>query len=681
MTSHRKYLTGVILAASVLLLTIPILASPKDSREVVISEIAWMGTTDSYTDEWIELYNNTGSPIDLTGWSLSAADGTPSIALSGTVPAGGHFLLERTDDNSVPGVAADQIYAGALGNDGENLFLRDGVSSVIDQVDCSSGWFAGHADGRVPMTRSALSGDGSQSSSWTHSPRCGTVTNSAGVSKTCTLTITSVGHDLDYAVYFNERATTASTTTTSHTSIEDALLGLIDGASTSIGIALYGLNRQSVVDALVAAHNRSVAVRVVGDDEAMMGEYSASYQELISAGITVMTDTTTSKIQHNKFLVVDSNIVWTGSTNFTDTGLTLNANNAIVITDTTLASIYTTEFEEMWAGAFHEAKTDNTAHILDYDGTQVEVYFSPTDLVAFEVWGELATVDQSMQFAMFFWTDQMLADRTIDRLNSGAEVYGVWDQLGAASPSSVDETLAGAGAQISIEDFAGKVHHKFAVIDVNSSDPMVVLGSYNWTGSGAYDNDENTLIIHDQDLAQIYYQEWLKLWSALEPKDVYLPLVLRVFPPPTPTPTSTPTPSPTDTPTSTATNTPLPTETNTPTPTNTPPPGTAGNIVITNIFYDGIQGSQEPDEYVEIRNDDTKAIQLQGWTLRDVANHIYTFPNHVMQPGQVCRIYTNESHPEWCSFNYGNGSAIWNNGGDCAYLRDSTDTEIDTYCY
>ena len=87
--------------------------------------------------------------------------------------------------------------------------------------------------------------------------------------------------------------------------------------------------------------------------------------------------------------------------------------------------------------------------------------------------------------------------------------------------------------------YMGKVHHKFAVIDMHGSDPTVILGSYNWTGSGAYDNDENTLIIHDQVLAEVYYQEWLELWSALGP-DIYLPLVLRVFPPPTPTSTSTP---------------------------------------------------------------------------------------------------------------------------------------------
>jgi len=52
-----------------------------------------------------------------------------------------------------------------------------------------------------------------------------------------------------------------------------------------------------------------------------------------------------------------------------------------------------------------------------------------------------------------------------------------------------------------------------------------------------------------------------------------------------------------------------------------------------------------------------------------------------MTTGQVCRVYTNQSHPEWCGFNYSSGSAIWNNGGDCAYLRNSVGAAIDTRCY
>ena len=115
-----------------------------------------------------------------------------------------------------------------------------------------------------------------------------------------------------------------------------------------------------------------------------------------------------------------------------------------------------------------------------------------------------------------------------------------------------------------------------------------------------------------------------------------------------------------------------------PTPKPTQPLKTTGNIVIVTIHYDGT-GSSEPDEYVEIRNDDTKSIQLNNWTLSDTASHVFTFPSFVMEPGKVCRVYTNEYHPEWCGFSYGSGSAIWNNGGDTATLRDGNGTLIDEY--
>jgi hypothetical protein len=110
-----------------------------------------------------------------------------------------------------------------------------------------------------------------------------------------------------------------------------------------------------------------------------------------------------------------------------------------------------------------------------------------------------------------------------------------------------------------------------------------------------------------------------------------------------------------------------------------PPPPTTGDVQITSIFYNGT-GSSEPDEYVQINNNDVNRIQLANWTLRDEANHIFTFPSFVIDPGMVCRVYTNENHPEWCGFDYHSGSAIWNNSGDCAYLRDSSNTLIDQYC-
>lgn len=214
-------------------------------------------------------------------------------------------------------------------------------------------------------------------------------------------------------------------------------------------------------------------------------------------------------------------------------------------------------------------------------------------------------------------------------------------------------------------------------------------------GANIYRTDElGTILVYSDGVT---YSVNVPLATGAPGSPIYLPFIIYQFVP-TPTPTQTPTPTPTievptntpepstaiptqtTTPTSTPTSTSQAAPTSTFTPTPTSGPVNSGNVDITTIFYDGT-GSQEPDEYVQIVNNDTRSIQLQNWTLRDDGNHVYTFPSYVMQPGQTCRVYTNQNHPEYCGFNYGSGSAIWNNSGDCAYLRDAASNQIDQYCY
>lgn len=132
-----------------LLVSMPLVAS----ADVTISEIAWMGTSESANNEWIELHNTGSQDIDVSNWVLEAADGTPSIILSGIVLANEYFLLERTDDTSVPAVSAEHIYTGALGNGGEVLTLRDIAGTAIDTVNAGSGWLAGDNDTKETMQR------------------------------------------------------------------------------------------------------------------------------------------------------------------------------------------------------------------------------------------------------------------------------------------------------------------------------------------------------------------------------------------------------------------------------------------------------------------------------------------------------------------------------------------------
>ncbi len=121
---------------------------------VYMSEVAWMGGTESANDEWIELYNQSNVAVDLSGWALSASDGSPNISLSGTIGAKSFFLLERTNDDTVPGVLGDIFYSGALSNSGETLVLKDSEGVVVDQVSMSDGWLAGDNNSKETMQKS-----------------------------------------------------------------------------------------------------------------------------------------------------------------------------------------------------------------------------------------------------------------------------------------------------------------------------------------------------------------------------------------------------------------------------------------------------------------------------------------------------------------------------------------------
>lgn len=141
--------------------------TPYATRSVVVSEVAWSGTVASSVDEWIELQNATSQDIDLRGWSLRADDGTPTIALDGTIARFGlddsFFLIEHASFNAVlynPDPAEDDLAyelgctTASLSDSGEILRLYDPANNVIDTANGNGGsWPAGRTTNRLSMER------------------------------------------------------------------------------------------------------------------------------------------------------------------------------------------------------------------------------------------------------------------------------------------------------------------------------------------------------------------------------------------------------------------------------------------------------------------------------------------------------------------------------------------------
>ena len=117
------------------------------------------------------------------------------------------------------------------------------------------------------------------------------------------------------------------------------LIKHIDAAKNSILMQAYSFTSKPIASALVRAAKRGVTVIAVIDKSQVKARYS-KVQLLLDAGIPVYVDYKVA-IAHNKVMVIDGQSVETGSYNFTNSAEHRNAENMLVIKDSTLAKAYT----------------------------------------------------------------------------------------------------------------------------------------------------------------------------------------------------------------------------------------------------------------------------------------------------------------------------------------------------
>ncbi len=306
----------------------------------------------------------------------------------------------------------------------------------------------------------------------------------------------------------------------------NALLNKIDDAEHTIDMCAYNINESSIVDALNEAVMRGVRVRFVTDidsgNDALDGSEDFPVLEGNSEGI-----------MHNKILIIDADdpvLCWviTGSMNFTSQNIFDDYNNLLMIQDQSLARAYTMEFEELWGGdgdnynlstaVFGADKSDNTPHKFQIGGRQVEAFFSPTDPVTSTIASAMQSADASIFFGLLTFTSDEIAESIVSRFAVGVDVRGIIDNTGDVG-SEYNYLVANEIPMVSFEPVSGwqQFHHKYGIIDSESpdSDPLVITGSHNWTAAAQNINDENTLLIYDADISNLYRQEFFQRWCEL----------------------------------------------------------------------------------------------------------------------------------------------------------------------
>jgi len=354
----------------------------------------------------------------------------------------------------------------------------------------------------------------------------------------------------DINVYFNHPTNAPAATA----NLESVIVGFINTANTTLDVAIYDLDMDSIANALAAAKQRGVVVRVVTDNDNIGTENQSALSILTGQSIPWIDDTADgsagSGLQHNKFIVVDGSKVLTGSANFTHSDLhgdpdgsggylgIGNANNIVTIQSASLAAIYTTQFNYLWGDGpggqadslFGLNKPDHALQTIytDNDNIRVDVQFAPQSPSNFtgSALDSLNTVLSGAQTrihtAQFVFSPQILADTMEGRHDAGVEIQGVGDKLffnryyseflditGTQIPNSsgayeVDSSTGApnnpwqnpAEAYVAEMDSHDKFHNKYWI-----TDNKVVTGSLNASSSAAFDNDENLVIIYSQEIA------------------------------------------------------------------------------------------------------------------------------------------------------------------------------------
>ncbi|WP_319482362.1 phospholipase D-like domain-containing protein [uncultured Draconibacterium sp.] len=305
----------------------------------------------------------------------------------------------------------------------------------------------------------------------------------------------------------------------------DTLAAYINRASESIDFCIYNIDNSKISDALNAAYNRGVTIRFI-----TCGSTSHASVNDLNNNIPILErpELAEGGIMHNKFAIIDANTtdanaawVWSGSTNLTYYQLTDDSNNMIFIQDQSLAKVYELEFEEMWGSTgnqpnagnakFGNAKIDNTPHQIQVGDKLIACYFSPSDNTNQQLINAINTADYDLDIETMLITRSDLANIIIDAFDRDVNVNIITES--ESDNTDIVNNILGTtlpAKKYIFDDAAGQLHHKVALIDANNpeSDPQTITGSHNWSSSANDRNDENTLIIHDADIANQYYQQF-----------------------------------------------------------------------------------------------------------------------------------------------------------------------------
>jgi hypothetical protein len=339
------------------------------------------------------------------------------------------------------------------------------------------------------------------------------------------------------------------------------LNAVLNDESLQLKVFAYDLNEPDVLKILLAL-GKDGRVQIILDNASLHvssggkttpeDAFTKQFQQVAKAPAAIVRGSF-DRFSHDKIFIILKNgvatQVLTGSTNFSVTGLYVNANHVLVFDDATVANEYDKVFDESWQ-ILKGTKTPSVKAASEFAATalatqpfsfwspsvpKMSITFSPhskTDAATIlnalsaRIKSEASASKGSVLFAVMQLTQsQTPVYETLKSLfgNTALYSYGISD-----SPGGTHLYAPGSKAGVLVTGKPGKttlpapfdqvpsppgheIHDKFVVCGLSGDDPVVYCGSSNLASGGEQANGDNLLEIHDEDVATVFAIEALLL--------------------------------------------------------------------------------------------------------------------------------------------------------------------------
>lgn len=327
--------------------------------------------------------------------------------------------------------------------------------------------------------------------------------------------------------------------------LEEEIVEFIDEAQLTLDIAVQEIRWDDegewpIAEAIFRAAERGVRVRVIVEadyyDEEHPGNATLFEAFEVAENIEAKRDENSATF-HNKFAIRDARgaraALLTGSANFTDTGVRANYNHIVIVNFPpaegdapgyyALGRRYQEEFDEAWSGVFGDHDPAEEPLTCWIGRTYTRVYFSPDNDPDDHLLDLLCEAKDSLDVMIFTFASNspMMAgvinrwftwDYQAERREEPPRGLRIAMESQQAQYWSAWPVLKRLGVPTRLEvNPDRKLHHKVAIIDGR----RVVLGSYNWTRPANDENDENTLVLSNREVADLFTAAFDELWTEV----------------------------------------------------------------------------------------------------------------------------------------------------------------------